>query len=102
MARRATLRQCPRCGYHTRERRCCGIDLAPARFKLTKDKIKFIRTLAHRQKGMTEDEYHRFLEAITDGRCTSTKDLRRRRDYDALVAGLKRLPDVRAYERRAA
>lgn len=102
MPRRRPLRQCPRCGYYTREGRCCGIDLAPRQFKLSKKKIIFLRTLARRQKGLDDEEYHRILAAVTGGRCESTKQLRRRRDYNALVTALQNLPDVRRYERRAA
>jgi len=102
MPRRQPLRQCPRCGFHTREKRCCGIDLAPGRFSMNPARIKFVRTLAHRQKGLDDEEYHRILAAVTDGRCESTKKIRRRRDFIALVDTLKGLPDVRRYERRAA
>lgn len=96
MPRRPRLRQCKRCGqvHPGREKECarCGAPLVQKRWRMTKARIKYVHVLAMRQKGLTREEYELRLQAAGVDSC---KDLKRRQ-WDELLRGLKRLPDVRA------
>lgn len=65
------------------------------RFRMTSQRLRYVHTLALRQKGLTQEEYELRLKAITGH--GSSKDLKRR-DFVRLVEDLKRLPDVPALE----
>ena len=88
-------RQCPRCAtYNDMDRKTCELCHTPLRqqrFHMTGDKIKYIHTLAMRQKGLTREEYEDNLQAVG---VTSSKDMKRKHYYQFLQR-MKALPDVR-------
>lgn len=74
------------------------------RWRMTPGRIKLVKTIAFRQKGLTEEEYRVRLKAITTR--DSCKQLKRA-EFLRFVNDLQRLPDaptarVRAQHRRAA
>lgn len=81
-------RTCPACGTETRERTCCGVNLA-APFAMTKVRIQALRRYAHGRKGLDEATYRLHLHAVG---ADSTMHLTSSQ-YDALLARLRPLPD---------
>lgn len=64
---------------------------------MTSQRLRYVHTLALRQKGLTAEEYKLRLKAIT-GR-GSSKDLKRS-EFSRFVEDLKLLPDTPALETR--
>lgn len=92
-----SLNQCSCCGHYYKESTCPidGIAIGPQRkprFKLTPEKIKSLRGLAHGVKGLSNEDYYARLNALG---FASTKELTRRRDYEKVWNNIKRLPNVR-------
>lgn len=90
-----TRRTCPLCECPTTSTVCCGIDLTARRepFKMTPERIKQVRAIAHGRKGLDKDEYRLFL--VRTG-AEHTADLTREQ-FRALLAALDKLPDVAKY-----
>ena len=86
-------RKCPRCNLYTDRSNCCGIDLTVRRrpWRMTPDKIKHVRAIAHGRKGLDDETYRMYLER-TGAR--STRELTQDQFY-ALLKDLARVPDVR-------
>ncbi|MDY6979383.1 MAG: hypothetical protein SV201_05840 [Pseudomonadota bacterium] len=88
-------RQCPRCAEpNSLDRKTCWLCHSPlrqTRFHMSKDKIKYIHTLAMRQKGLSREEYEANLQAVG---VASSKDMKRQHYYQFLQR-MKALPDVR-------
>lgn len=85
-----TIRHCPRCQKSTRERWCCGIDLAACkRWRMTQDRVRLVHVLARSRKGLSDELYRLRLAAIG---VESSLQLSRMQ-FHQLVAGLRALPD---------
>lgn len=79
---------CPACGTETRERSCCGVNLAVP-FAMTKNRVVALRRYVHGRKGLDEPTYRMHLSAVG---ADSTLHLTGQQ-YDALLARLRPLPD---------
>lgn len=88
-------RQCPRCAtYNSVDRKTCELCHTPLRqkrFHMTKDKVRYVHTLAMRQKGLTREQYEDNLQAVG---VASSKDMKREH-YFKFLQRMKALPDVR-------
>lgn len=85
-------RQCPMCETRTRERWCCGIDLAVHRkpWRMTIERIRLVHVLARSRKGLDAETYRLRLRALG---VESSKQLNRAQ-FHRFLRGLSELPDV--------
>lgn len=94
MPRRPRQRQCARCGHinEGKAKNCsvCTTSLIKQRWKMSKDKIKFVHALA-RQKGLDDELYRLRLASAGVQSCKEFK----RDQFNEFVLGLKALPDAR-------
>lgn len=92
------MNQCPRCGSESSQRMCCGEVLHRRRWKMTKERVRALRVLAHAQKGLDKETYRLRLQAIG---VDSTLDLSREQ-YVQFIVGLRALPNAPGWRRRRA
>lgn len=89
-------RACPRCGHRTAASNCCGIDLSAGRgWRMTPERIKAVRAIAHGHKGLDNDTYRLYLSRVGAQHTTELT----REQFNDLLKGLARLPNVPRFER---
>lgn len=94
-----STRVCPVCDRSTLHAWCCGIDLTSRRpWRMTTALVRSVHVLALSTKGLDEETYRLRLRAVG---VTTSKDLSREQ-FNALMRGLRALPDAPRKTKEAA